>query len=99
MATAPQSSYITDAWHNLPKYVCPGCGYDTLRTVQMEVHQQHCAAFRAMVAVATTADPTDTAGPRPPEDPAPEPEPEPEPVPVPDEPDEPDDEPHPVQGG
>jgi hypothetical protein len=81
-AAPPQSFYITDAWNNLPKYVCPGCGYDTLRMAQIEAHQQHCAAFRAMVAVATTV------GPQPPDEPAPEPDP----VPV---PDEPDDEPQP----
>jgi hypothetical protein len=81
MAALPQSFYTTEAWHGLPKYVCPACGYDTLRIEQITHHQQHCAAFRAMQA--TQGDP------EPPSPPAPDEEPEP--VPVPDEPeDEPD---------
>jgi len=74
-AQAPQSYYITEAWHGLPKYVCPGCGYDTLRIEQITHHQQHCAAFRAM--------PTTQGAPEPPE-----PDEEPQPVPVPDEPED-----------
>ena len=74
---APQSYYITEAWHGLPKYVCPACGYDTLRVEQITHHQQHCTAFRAMRAMQGE-----------PEPPEPDEEPQPVPVPVPDEPDD-----------
>jgi hypothetical protein len=79
MAAPAQAYYITQAWNDLPKYVCPGCGYDTLRTVQIEAHQQHCAPFHTMLAAHVA--PTEA---EPPAD-TPEEE-EPEGVPVPDEP-------------
>jgi hypothetical protein len=71
-----QSYYITEAWHGLPKYVCPACGYDTLRLLQLGHHQEHCAAFRAMQATQGAPEPPD------------EPDEEPQPVPVPDEPED-----------
>lgn len=37
--------YVTNLWHDLPLYLCPACGYDTLLKVRIEAHQLTCRPF------------------------------------------------------
>ena len=39
------SPYVTKLWHDLPLYVCPACGYDTLLLARIDAHQGTCQAL------------------------------------------------------